>query len=81
MGKNITHETQKRFSKPNKNFINFLWGLLNRNYLLHVKFLWGLLNVYLSLVSLADNEWQTCCDLYKTVHTAVLSTAGWLELR
>jgi hypothetical protein len=35
---------------------NFLWGLLNRNYLLHVKLLWGLLNVYLSLVSLADNE-------------------------
>jgi hypothetical protein len=64
---------------PIKILCNFLWGLLNRNYLLHVKFLWGLLNVYLSLVSLADSEWQTCCDLYQTVHTAVLSTADWLE--
>jgi hypothetical protein len=30
-------------------------------------FLWGLLNVYFSLMSFADNEWQNCCGCIKRV--------------
>jgi hypothetical protein len=44
MGKNIKHETQKRFSKPHKNLMEFFVGFTEG----------------FSLVSLADNEWQTC---------------------